>query len=668
MNTPRTVLAIALILFAAPILRAQQWTAPTPEELSMTSIPEVPGAPAVYLYREQTTDDTMHMYSYYVRLKVLTDAGKDNANVELPYFVGENGNSIDNIGGRTIHPDGSIIPFTGKPYDKLIMKAAGVQEKAKVFTLPGVDVGSIIEYRYKLRYNDDIVSSPDWYVQSDLYVRKAHYMWRPTERYVIDEKGNSIAGRVAYMPLLPEGAKVQTLIAPGHGTDYTLDIANVPPIPRADYMLPQASVSYRVLFYYTAFQTVNEYWTSKGKDWSKQQDKFIGPNGAVADYVRTLITPADPEDQKARKLYAAVMTFDNTRYSREHTSREDREAGFKNLKSTDDVLKRKRGGDDELTQLFIAMARAAGLKAYVMGVASRDERVFLPGYLSTRQLDDLIAIVVIDGKEVYFDPGQRFCEAEHLSWKHSGTTGLRQTDKGTAIADTPPESYKFSTVKRIGDLKLDEHGRAEGTVTLTFTGDPALNWRHKALEGDETSLKTDLHDELTRMLPGGMEVTVDKIENLQEFEQPLKITFKAEGPVGSPTGKRLLVPANLFEANSKPIFTEPKRDIAVDMHYASDIRDAVRFTFPPTVSIESAPEPAKAMMDKSALFTTNVKQTPTSITTFRNLTLGHALFAAGEYPDLHDFYTKVASKDQETLILTHAPTTTTATESKPTGN
>ena len=52
---------------------------------------------------------------------------------------------------------------------------------AKVFTLPDVEVGSIIEYRYKLRLDDNYFMSPQWYIQSDLYTRKAHYLWKPTD-------------------------------------------------------------------------------------------------------------------------------------------------------------------------------------------------------------------------------------------------------------------------------------------------------------------------------------------------------------------------------------------------------------------------------------------------------------------------------------------------------
>src|SRR5271156_1371983 len=149
----RLSLLSALISLTAAARADQQWTPPTPEELSMTAQPEVPGAAAVYLFREETTEDDLHMFSIYVRLKVLTEGGKEHANVELGYasFDSGSGTSITDIAGRTIHPDGTIIPFTGKPYEKLIEKTQGVKVMSKVFTLPDVEVGSIIEYRYKLR-------------------------------------------------------------------------------------------------------------------------------------------------------------------------------------------------------------------------------------------------------------------------------------------------------------------------------------------------------------------------------------------------------------------------------------------------------------------------------------------------------------------------------------
>src|SRR5438105_6979327 len=175
-------LALLCLFALVPCARAQ-WTPPTQEELQMTSQPEVPGAPAVYLYREEATDDNMHSWSKYVRLKVLNERGKEYANVQLDQYSGEDregyreGYKVTDIQGRTIHPDGTIIPFTGKPFEKLIEKSHGFKYTAKVFTLPDVEVGSIIEYRFTLRWDDYQYIAPSWLIQSDLYTRKAHYLW-----------------------------------------------------------------------------------------------------------------------------------------------------------------------------------------------------------------------------------------------------------------------------------------------------------------------------------------------------------------------------------------------------------------------------------------------------------------------------------------------------------
>ena len=126
--------------------------------------------------------------------------------------------TVEDIQGRTIHSDGTIIPFTGKPYEKLIEKTQGVKFMAKVFTMPDVQVGSIIEYRYKLRYDDNRFKAPDWYIQSDLWTRKGHYLWKPidlsdTNMVLTGERGQ-VKSTIAWTPILPQGTEVTAIPHP----------------------------------------------------------------------------------------------------------------------------------------------------------------------------------------------------------------------------------------------------------------------------------------------------------------------------------------------------------------------------------------------------------------------------------------------------------------------
>ena len=261
---------------------AEQWTPPTPEELSMTSQREAPGAPAVYLFREETTDDKLHMFSIYTRLKVLTEGGKEYSNVDLTFIRGRDGIgfTVSEIEGRTIHPDGTIIPFTGKPYEKLIEKTQGIKVMSKVFTMPDVQVGSIIEYRYKLRYDDMIFQSPQWYIQSNLWTRKAHYSWRPIDLssnnlYLTDSRGR-VSNNVSWASVLPTGTDVvQSRVPGGQQALIELNAHDIPPAPEEDFMPPIGSFTYRVLFYYTSYSSADEFWKSEGKYWAKTQDKYL---------------------------------------------------------------------------------------------------------------------------------------------------------------------------------------------------------------------------------------------------------------------------------------------------------------------------------------------------------------------------------------------------------
>jgi uncharacterized protein DUF3857 len=203
----RSLLVSLLFLSVLPSSAfAANWQQPTPEELKMTAEPSAPNADAIFLYREDVTDNKNHMEAIYVRLKILRDEGKKYADVEIN---GSRDLQVADVQGRTIHSDGTIIPFTGKPYEKLIVKTKTLQYKAKVFSLPEVETGSILEYRFKLRYDDNRMRSPWWDAQQPLFVRKAHFHYIPTDHEVISHiDKDSVTSSIAYTQFLPKGAKV----------------------------------------------------------------------------------------------------------------------------------------------------------------------------------------------------------------------------------------------------------------------------------------------------------------------------------------------------------------------------------------------------------------------------------------------------------------------------
>ncbi len=163
----RCSIAMLAIVLPAVLVRAQ-FQPPTDEELKMTSDPKAPGADAVYLDLEETDNNPLAIESHYARIKVLTEKGKEMATVELPYL--NRYAKVTGIKGRTIHADGTVVPLNVKPEDLTIAKAGDEQFNRKVFTLPSVEVGSILEYRYDISNCDQktggcYLEPPTWEVQ-----------------------------------------------------------------------------------------------------------------------------------------------------------------------------------------------------------------------------------------------------------------------------------------------------------------------------------------------------------------------------------------------------------------------------------------------------------------------------------------------------------------------
>ena len=651
------VLLLVSVLIAPLARAAATWKQPTAEELSMTSQPEVPGAPAVILYHEEITDDSRPAWIFYSRIKILNEAGREKYGtvaVKYPMDSAWHMNqseadmgffTVNEISGRTIHPDGTVIPFTGKAFVREVEKSSSERIREKVFTLPDVQIGSIIEFSYTLRY-DGFVFVPQWYAQTELFARKQHFRWRTN------------LDKVAWTAKVPGGGNSIKRMdaAEGEGlVDYSLDLSNTMPVPEESYLPPLHSLEQRVIFYaFDDDQRIKShaiYWDITGKSWSKEINRFIGSSSAIRQATDGVTADAVSAEEKLHKIYAAVMALDNTNFTREHSAKEDKEVGLSKTKTAADIWEHKRGTPDQLAMLFIAMARAAGLKAYAMTVVNRDRNIFVPDWLSLSQFDDDIAVVEINGKEVFLDPGERYCPFGELQWMHTGVGGLRQTETGTALRSTPPGSYKTSQTQRIAELVVDSSGHETGTVSFTYMGAPALELRQQALSTDEAELHKKMEEMLRNLLPKGTEVSLEKFDNLQDYEKPLVAHFSVQGPLATVTSKRVVLPSQIFQVSQQELFPGTERNNDVYFHFPERVADGVRLMLPIGWKLEVPIEPTNFQFDEISLYKASTQLTGNTMVLRRDYVEDSVIVPRKLYPQMRDFYAKLATKDQEPVLL-----------------
>jgi len=652
------------------LIRAQKFQEPTREELQMTADPKAPGAPAVYLYREKITDNSRHFISEYARIKVLTEKGKEWATVEVPY-VGS-GMPI-HIEGRTIHSDGSVVPLAGSGPELLVQSNRQGRSSVRVFTLPSVDVGSILEYRWTLPmgegrtlgvtndnqgYFDSALASsvPYWDVQGKLFIHKEHFYFDPLNDLERTTGGNQnithyvngeIANYLLYAEHLPAGAKVA--VSPRR--DYDLVVQDVPAISHEPYAPPEAGRNFDVRFFYSPYLSGDVYWDSEGKRWQKEMDRAADPGATLKSAAAEITAGAATDEAKARKLYDAVQALGNFAFTGGGAAPVEGIEARSEVRPAVEVWSAKGGGRNDIAILYLALARAAGLQADAMAIPDRRFRIFDPGYLSVSQLDTDVVILHLDGKDVFVDPGEKLLPFGQLRWSHTLCGGLAETSTGVSRALlTPANLTRDAITAHVANFAVDPAGNVSGTVQLVMNGPGALELRQLNLTAGTTSVNQRLVETLHRLLPLNAEIA--EIKGLDTGEGYLQVTAKVSGALGSVAGKRLVLPAFPFSASASEQFaSEEPRQSPVDMHYAEQVIDDVVYRLPPGYTAQGAPQAADVPWPQHAELVVKVVANGSTLDIRHTFARAFVLLDPKEYPALHDYYAKLAVNDQQQVVL-----------------
>jgi hypothetical protein len=249
--------------------------------------------------------------------------------------------------------------------------------------------------------------------------------------------------------------------------------------------------------------TPDKFWQDAGRRWNDEVEHFIGNRKEISQTAEQAIGNETDPQQKLQKLYARAQQVRNLTYERERTELEQKKENLKSNQNAGDVLLRGTGYREDITRLFVAMARAAGFDASIVRVSDRKNKFFDKGLLSERQLDTEIVVVNQAGKDIYLDPGTQFCPYGYLRWIRTSTMGIKLDKKGGVFVTAPAAGYDKATIRRNADMALDGDGNLKGTITVKFEGGDALEHRLDELATDEAGRKKDLEDELQGWLPTG---------------------------------------------------------------------------------------------------------------------------------------------------------------------
>jgi len=269
-------------------------------------------------------------------------------------------------------------------------------------------------------------------------------------------------------------------------------------------------------------------------------------------------------------------------------------------------------------------------------------------------LDSEIARVRLNGKDIFLDPGTRFCPYGLMRWMRTGTAAMDMADPGQFIS-TPGAPEDSAIISRSAELKLDPEGAVKGEVRIEFQGLEALEHRLSALDTDEAGRKKELEDEVKLWLPANAKVEMGDAVGWEKEYEPLTAVFNVEVPeFASAAGKRLMVPTALFQPKQKRVLKSGTRRFPVYYNYAFSENDHMNLQLPEGYALETLASPQTAAT-KFARYTTNAGATGPYVNLDRSLRFNGVFFQPDRYEELRLFFAKVQAGDELQTVVRQSP-------------
>ena len=370
-----------------------------------------------------------------------------------------------------------------------------------------------------------------------------------------------------------------------------------------------------------------------------------------------IVSPGDSPEAKLQKIYARVQQIRNTSYEVEKTEQEQKRNKEKDPGNVEAIWKKQYGNGQELTWLFLALARAAGFEASGMWLADRSNYFFQPQIMDGRRLDANVVVVKLNGKDVFFDPGAAFTPFGMLPWVETPVRGLKLDKDGGTWVDTSLPTSADSGIQRQAVLKLSETGELEGKLTVTFTGLEASHRRVEERWADETDRKKFLEDEVKESIPVACEVELINQPDWKSSTPPLvaEYALEVQGWV-SGAGRRALLPMGLFAAPEKHLFDHSDRVHPIYFEFPFRRVDDITIEMPLGWQIATVPPP-QILGGQAMGYAIKAENDKGALRLNRSFSVDVLLLDQKYYPALRSFFQIVRTGDEQQVVLQPGGTT-----------
>jgi hypothetical protein len=635
-------------------------------ELSQTSHPVYTEATAAVLFRKTVTkfnysqDEGFKVETqFHERVKIYSKEGYDFANVQVSlYKNGSASERVSNLKGIT------YTLVNGKVNESKLKSSGIFDEKAsktrniKKFTMPDVQDGAILEYRYtvtspfissidEFRFQEEVpvnnvemvFFAPEYLsyrthgkgaiplnIQSESRERKIRY------RYESNETGRAVGGE--------RGMTELDLRELG----YIIQLKDVSPLKKEPYAGNYENFFSALQFElaYTKFPNspVRNYTTTweevskkiyKSDNFGKELEKSNVFKSDLKNVIADLKTP----HEKA----AAIYSFVKTRMTWNEYYGVYCDLGVKK------AYKDRVGNVADINLILTGMFRAAGLQCSPVLISSKSNGI--PIFPTLNGFNYVVAGVKIDGKTHLYDAADKngvvdILKTNLLNWKGR----MVKEDGSSRLVEVYPR--KIALHNALITVRFTEDLTIEGNAKNRFSGHYARRVRVKYdnVTEDEQFKKMD-----------NAHKGIDLIDlNFKDMKNSLKpvtmeYNFEMEDGVDEIGGKLYISP--LFHLGmTENVFKSEERAYPIDFVYPYEDRYSVSIEIPEGYTVESLPESLVINLSQgmgSFKYGTSVGNGKITVSVQNAIKM--PVIDAGYYKDLQEYFKMIVEKETEKIVL-----------------
>lgn len=482
-------------------------------------------------------------------VKIYNQRGWHHANVTIPYTPQS---WVENIQARTILPTGTVRNLDKKQifdvnlYPRFVFYS---DQRAKIFTLPSVESGAIIEYRYQLRISGHRVW-PSWYFQDDIPVLKSRFTLETPSEWELNYKKY-------FINIEPTIAKAPA----GFKSSYVWQVENIPAI-QTEFGMPAVN---ECLARIEIAPVGMKSWNDVARWYYDLAEPQIKSAKGVKQLADSLTQHCDNDLARLKMIYEWVR--DHVRYIAVAIG-----IGSYQPHPAGEVLANRYGDCKDMSILICALSRAAGIEAHPVLISTWQNGEPDTSLPSPYQFNHAIVYCPKVGeKGIWLDATQKGCPFASLPWYDQGLPVLVIGKDGAGkIATTTKNPADSNRTVLDWRMKLRPNGQGLVQGSTEYRGVLATDIREMLSRLTQHEVRQWLETYLAARCPGA-KLDSFRIVGLHPIQDPLVIYYHVRARNFAQRQDKMIYfsPGKILGFDLADYFRSPKRQHPILFNYGS---------------------------------------------------------------------------------------------------